>query len=382
MAGLDSSTFGDDGGADDGSASFDVTSEPTLDASVDTGGGGGRDSTTAGDDTGSGGDTGTGDDVANGDDASDTGTTGNDAPSSDGCAAQTEVCTDGIDNDCNGLVDCADPACAQQGYSCFPTPPGGWAFVAFSADAQPGCAQGQQANSVDVDPVLQSASCSCTCNVGTAPTCTGRVSSSYGTMGGTCPMMGAGMFAADGTCINTPLTLEPFVQVGQPANSGGTCAANPTTTVPAAGSTRGQVCSGQNKFGGGCSGGTVCALAPSSFEACVAKNGQNACPSGAYTNSHFVGTLDDTRGCGPCKCNGTPSCALTWAFYPNPNCNGQAGPTLHPDGTCQSTGTGASTYASSKLTGDATNASCPPPQMQPTPTGQLAINAEQTVCCM
>jgi hypothetical protein len=291
-----------------------------------------------------------------------------------------EQCTDGIDNDCNGLTDCEDPACSQQGYTCVPSPPGGWSFVAFSPDQQPGCPSGQQTSNVDVDPVLQSAACSCTCGVGTPPTCTGRANSMYGN-NGMCSNNG-GAFTANGACINMPLSVEPFLQVGAPAGSGGTCVANPTTTIPAAGSTQGQICSGESKFGGGCSGGQVCALAPSSFQACVAKNGQTGCPAGSYTNSHFAGTLNDSRGCSQCKCNGTPSCGLSWIFYNGPNCNGQNNVMLNPDGTCQATGMNGMTFASSRLTGNAANASCAPPQMQPTPTGQLSINGEQTVCCM
>jgi hypothetical protein len=33
---------------------------------------------------------------------------------------QTEICNDGIDNNCNGLVDCADPSCANVGTCCAP----------------------------------------------------------------------------------------------------------------------------------------------------------------------------------------------------------------------------------------------------------------------
>jgi hypothetical protein len=377
--GLEGGFPGDDGGAE-ASGGFDATTESSADSGADAGVG--RDTTVTGDDVTSGVDTGAGDDVTtSGDDASDTGTSTVDAPPVDGCVPTgPENCTDGIDNDCNGLNDCADPACSQQGYLCVPTPPSGWSFVGFSADSEPGCPSGQQTNNVDVDPVLQQASCSCTCNVGNPPTCTGHVATAYGMSNGMCPM-NAGMFAADGMCNFTPLTLEPFLQVGQPAGSGGTCVANPTTTVPPAGSTRGQICSGEKNFGGGCSGGQVCALAPPAYQACIAKGGQVGCPSGAYGNPHYAGTLSDSRGCSKCSCNGTPSCSLQWTFYNTGNCNGQTGPTLYPDGTCQATMGGGMVYGSSRLTGSPSDAGCAPPQMQPMPTGQLSINGEQTVCC-
>jgi hypothetical protein len=380
LSGLEEGFPFDDGGAD-ASGGFDSTIEASVDSGADAGGGG--DTSTTGGDVVAGGDTGAGDDaVSLGDDASDTGGSSVDAPAVDGCVpAGPEDCTDGIDNDCDGLTDCEDPACSQQGYLCVPTPPNGWSFVGFSADSEPGCPSGQQTSNVDVDPVLQQASCSCTCNVGNAPTCTGHVTTMYGMGGGTCPTNG-GMFAADGMCNYTPVTVEPFVQVGQPAGSGGTCVPNPTTTVPAAGSTRGQICSGETKFGGGCPGGQVCALAQSAFQACIAKGGQLGCPSGAYGNVHYAGTLNDSRGCSKCNCNGTPSCSLQWIFYNTGNCSGQVGLTLNPDGACQATMAGGMVYyGSSRLTGSASDAGCAPPQMQPMPTGQLSINGEQTVCC-
>ena len=43
-------------------------------------------------------------------------------------------CSDGIDNDCNGLIDCADPACAGKGTCCVPTTGIDSTIYATSAD--------------------------------------------------------------------------------------------------------------------------------------------------------------------------------------------------------------------------------------------------------
>jgi hypothetical protein len=306
-----------------------------------------------------------------------------DASGTDGCVAKgPENCTDGIDNDCNGATDCADPACTAQGYSCVDPPPGGWSFVAFAPTApasQSACPSSLHTAAVDVDPIDTPATCSCSCGVGTAPTCTGMVTSKFGT-NGTCTMQG-GSAPADGSCGTVPVAVGAYAQIGNPAGSGGSCVPDAGITKPAAGSTQGEICSGENKFGAGCSAGQVCALAPAPFGACIAKNGQVACPTSSYSTAHYAGQLNDTRSCTNCQCGGTPTCALTWSFYNSPKCNANAALVLTPDGTCQPTGAAAGAYTSNMLVGSAAGSTCAPPAMQPMPTGQVSLDAEQTICC-
>jgi hypothetical protein len=377
MSGLQEMPAGDDAGDD---AIAHPPGDATFDTSVDAGAGSG------GDDIGSAGDVAMGDDVAGGGDVAsaddsalaDSGGTA-DAHPVDGCTPTgPEQCTNGIDDNCNGLTDCADPACMQDNYTCVPTPPGGgWSFVSFEPTAQSGCPSGLQTTNVDVDPVDNPAQCSCSCKVGTPPNCTGNVSATYGT-NGTCTMNG-GQFPADGSCNKITVSVMTYVQASGPAGSGGMCSAMPMSTIPPAGATKGQICGGENKFGGGCPTGQVCALVPGP-QSCVAKGGQVACPPGDYSTMHFVGNLKDNRACTNCKCDATPACALTWNFYNTPDCKGTALLMLHPDGNCQATG-GQQLYTSNSLTGDSQNATCGAPTMQSMPTGQVTLDAEQTVCC-
>ena len=56
------------------------------------------------------------------------------------CCSDVEICDDGIDNDCNGLSDCADPRCSSAGWSCTSLPSGGgWTIGAFDQTARPTC---------------------------------------------------------------------------------------------------------------------------------------------------------------------------------------------------------------------------------------------------
>src|SRR5580698_10770098 len=82
------------------------------------------------------------------------------APKPDG-GASPENCTDGIDNDGNGLVDCADPAC-QPAYTCV-TAPAGWTIGAFlpSVADQPGpsCPTGYAPSPLHVQQPAFSVTC-------------------------------------------------------------------------------------------------------------------------------------------------------------------------------------------------------------------------------
>jgi hypothetical protein len=300
------------------------------------------------------------------------------APVADACGP-VEICTDGIDNDCNGLVDCADPACAQAGYTCVAQPPPGWSLVAFTPTQSLGCPRVFPATTdVDVDPTPLPAQCSCTCDLITPPSsCAAMVTTRTGD-NGACANLG-GSPAADGTC-GGPISLTANVQVSGADGFHGSCAPNVVTTRPSPNTTRGEVCSGV-KIGGGCPAGQACLLAPSPFFACIAAPTQVVCPPGAgYPNGHFVGSNNDSRGCAGCACNTPPVCGLTWDFFNGPNCMGSPQLTLYPDGSCMATN-GKKDYQSNRLTGNPQNASCAGPTQQPQPTGALTLDREQTVCC-
>src|SRR5262249_44339774 len=81
---------------------------------------------------------------------------------SDSCSA-TENCTNGVDDDCDGLVDCADPACGQQGYACVPPVPAGWAYEPIDRAAGGACPVGLASHELVASATGAPASCGCTC---------------------------------------------------------------------------------------------------------------------------------------------------------------------------------------------------------------------------
>jgi hypothetical protein len=316
------------------------------------------------------------------------------APSpADGCVpAGKENCVNGLDDDCNGLTDCEDPACTSQGYACVGAPPSTWTVAPFNATSRPGCPAALPAqDNVDVDPLNLAgvSTCGCNCAVAGAPSCVaGDIVTRYGPDNTCDGEGGAGTPVnyptADGGCTAQGLFVAPFVFAEGPPPSGGSCTPEGSVIVPSTGATQGQLCGGETMFGAGCGAAQVCALVPSGYTSCILHEGQVSCPSGVYSTPHFVGTLDDTRGCTACTCN-TPTGECTpgtWAFFANPNCAGAPSISIPTDGVCTGTGAppaGTATQSNqfrSVLT-DAGCAAAAPVQ----PTGSVMLTNPDTVCC-
>jgi hypothetical protein len=327
--------------------------------------------------------------------SSDTGTAGDvvvEAAPTDGCIPKgPENCANGIDDDCNGSTDCADPACMTQGYACVSAPPAtGWDFVPFNAMSQSGCPAPLKAHDVDIDPVNLSspAVCNCACDVATPPTCeTGNITSSYGNGVNACTMPAMAIAANGGGCNAQSLTVEPFVMSAQPPPTGGTCAPMSSTTVPPVGGGNGEYCTGETTFGAGCSAGQVCALLPPGFTACIHHGGANmACTTPGYVSQVAVGTVMDNRGCtGNCTCGGGPTATCTpgsWDFYASPDCSGAVGAVITTNGTCAPP-SATGTFMSNRFTSTPTagTVTCGAPTASPMPSGNATLAGADTLCC-
>jgi hypothetical protein len=327
--------------------------------------------------------------------SADTGTAGDvvvEAAPTDGCVPTgPENCTNGIDDDCNGLTDCADPACTTQGYACVAAPSAaGWDFVPFDLMAQPGCPSTLKAHDVNVDPqnLSSPAVCSCTCSVGTPPTCeTGNITSSYGTAMNACTTPGMAIAANGGACNAQSLTVEPFVMSAQPAPSGGTCASASNTTVPPTEAGNGEYCTGETTFGAGCASGQVCALVPTGFTACIHHGGANmGCTTPGYVLQVAVGTVMDDRACsGNCICGATPTATCTpgsWDFYATNDCSGAVGAVITTNNACAAPSATGS-FMSNRFTSTATagTVTCGAPTATPMPSGNATLAGADTLCC-
>jgi hypothetical protein len=309
-----------------------------------------------------------------------------DAAPVDGCVPKspTEDCTNGVDDNCDGLVDCADPQCTTQGYTCVTPAPMGWDVSPLDSAGQPGCPMGLMQRDVTVDPTGLSmpAMCSCSCTATAAPSCEqGTIAVSAGPTN-TCGAGSMNYMTNGGACDNQAINPAAFAQITPPAATGGTCTPSETTTKPPTGGTQGQVCTGESAFGAGCTGGQECALVPAGSLACIHHGGANmACPAGPYTMQHAVGVLQDGRGCAACTCMPpTATCNPgSWAFFTNAGCPGMPSMTLTANDQCNPT-QAMGAYQSNQFSASVATATCAQPAPPP-PTGMVQLTQQDTICC-
>ncbi len=84
-----------------------------------------------------------------------------------GCVPTPEKCDDGVDNDCDNLVDCADSDCTSpvDGRECVAPAPTGWTLVAFAPGDTAACPAGYDGMvKVAEAPSSTDTHCVCTCD--------------------------------------------------------------------------------------------------------------------------------------------------------------------------------------------------------------------------
>jgi hypothetical protein len=225
-----------------------------------------------------------------------------------GGSAGSENCLNGIDDDGDSLVDCADSDCSP-GFECVDVP-SGWKPVSTASQdwsaslpSPAGCASGDTPVRYFVGPAGLAKCTACSCGALTAATC------------GDTPISCA---IGNTTCAGaTPITVTSCQDFSAPSNkaiscvlgttplSGGSCAPSTPTLDP------------QNPWqsvtdtcelkGGGCGSGQACVpkLTAANDSACIAIDGKAGCPS-AWPSARWAYTGGaDTRSCDSCSC--TPS---------------------------------------------------------------------------
>jgi hypothetical protein len=311
-----------------------------------------------------------------------------------------ERCDDGIDNDCNGKVDCADPACGA--YACVPPVPSGWQGPVALGEVPTGTTLAacptEYKTLADVHAGLTAPAAACGCACGAS----GQQCSATGTFHGDQTCSGSACATVtpspSGACTAVPVNNcgsgGSFDFTAAPTPSGGSCRATVTTTVPPAGWTEAaRLCAYAGAAdGAGCSDADVCIALPGASygaKACVYSTADpppSACPAG-YVSAPpavFYADVADTRACGACSCGGPTggSCSGTVSLFGGTGCTGATGSATASVGTsCQSYSGLSPTPGSVEAHYTVTAGSCAV-SAAPQPTGTAAGSSPTTVCCM
>jgi hypothetical protein len=306
------------------------------------------------------------------------------------CCSDVEICNDGIDNDCNGLIDCADPQCANSGWSCTALPTGnGWTIGAFNQTQRPSCPTNfaTTATQVLTDVSGGADTCGCTCGNTRRSECQGtwwwKNSSTS-----TCNAATAGLTLTEGSCLNNAgdnLTQADY-WTGKAVNVKtvvGACTGSQTTTTPAVTDYQGETCA-LPRAGGGCAAGEVCApVPPSGFKLCSTYTSVTSCPTG-LTPFELYTSYTDNRSCSSCSCGATTnlSCTMDGArFYTGSNCSGSSCEISTGCAGCNlGNGTGDTNSMQGVWTTNGKEASCTVTS-QSTASGAVTPTGGTTTCC-
>jgi len=291
-----------------------------------------------------------------------------------------EICDDGIDNDCNGLTDCSDPACLV-GYECSPTIPAGWTPVAYNSGSPSASCPSGYPTAVDVKRAPSSNTCSCTCSPTNGSCGAGSVSFTPGSMFA-CNASAVSLPALDGACGTppSPISVGGLAQVKiTPPASPTSCSGTPGTTLPPMEDRR--YCAGPTRAGIGCTKSGACVPRTSgSYDGCIMKDGVQTCPSG-YSNTRRVGTAPtDTRACGgSCTCSPS-SCGGKLELYSSANCSGGKALEHSANDKCESGGNVLGVTGNSYKYVAGSGNGCSATTLTPI-TGSITFGSEKTICC-
>lgn len=298
-----------------------------------------------------------------------------------------EDCQDGVDNDGDMQVDCADPDC-NPAYTCVPASPADWSVPSYVASngfpGPPVTCPDNTPPEVLLEGPGEPASCgACTCD-GSALGCSSPTVSCWFNSS-TCSG-GPSLTVSPNSCINISncngnCSNEQRCEQVMDSQLDGQCAASGgAATIGPMWKGEMTVCPSPSQ-GGGCTANEVCVpVPPPDFGAdlCVRRDGDQGCP-GAYPNGMLVyagGT--DTRGCSECGCDeGTVGCSSgSSAVHDGDGCTASS---VALNGCTDVTAPLDGPQASIAVTPGNLSGSCTPTGGQP--TGSVMPTGPVTVCC-
>lgn len=300
----------------------------------------------------------------------------NDAVTDRICAAKSEQCWDGVDNDGDGAVDCDDSECAAASFECVPSVE---RAVGWVIGANEDCPTGLESSALYSLDDLKYAPLVCEqgCTVGCPSTI--AVGRSQGSSCQNLQLQNIPIEACTADTLSSANTRQAITPKAVCKATVSIATRPQPEWLP-----RHKICTA--KAGGGCAkSGERCLPRPrtASAPACtVLPAGATECPA-PYMNAstYFDGTTKDTRDCGigTVACSASGSCEGKLNTYCNGTCAGSA-LEVASFGSCLSVCDKQVSYQPSALIPQ-TNATCKSSGAA-TPTGGVTGTTPITVCCM
>ena len=230
-----------------------------------------------------------------------------------------ENCVNGIDDDADGKIDCADSDCVA-GFTCAPSPPAGWKgpialYQGDGAIEPPTCATsgGYVTLVSDAFDGLSAAPATCpgcSCSDPKGVSCAVASAQFFGNS--QCAGQGGTLTVAAGACVAFLRLSDPqSVKWASATASGGVCLVKTMGAPqipPVNWAARARSCGGEPE-GGGCAMDLCVPRPQGKFgkALCVVHDGDVACPAGPYAKRFlYYQGVADTRGCSDCGC-GNPA---------------------------------------------------------------------------
>ncbi len=332
-----------------------------------SGGGGGHDAGAGGREANSGGSAG---DASGGAAAGAAGSAG--AGGGPCVPSGAEQCFNGVDDDCNGDVDCADSACDGPAM-CAPVPQG--ATLGTFAMMGTQCPAGYSPLTLNrgLTASVLCEGCSCT------PDSTRCETGVYGHGANACPGLYSGVlsnvFSTDCGGVPADANLYYFGIRGFT-----TCTPSGTPVLPPATWDETSTFCQATKVGGGCAAGSRC-VPRLTGELCARTPGETSCAPDYPTSTGetwFTG-LDDQRQCGECNCSfGDANCTgAVVRVFASSDCSGANIVDINASQQGEACGLPFIPH-SARIIGNATAPSCPPSSYA---NGEATGKNPQTVCC-
>ncbi|AKU98951.1 hypothetical protein AKJ09_05615 [Labilithrix luteola] len=280
--------------------------------------------------------------------------------------------------------------CSSTSTACISGLEAGWTPVAFATSRTASCPTDYATADVVTNANVADGACSCTCETSKTdpPSCAhGTMASATGT-NGTCSVSGP-VPVSDTSCTSLPLPLSVNANVNAKLTAvpfyPGTCTAGINKDETKVTSSAARVCTPPPACNEDVCAGDV----PSGFSACIAHEGDVACPTtGPFVKRTLAGASADLT-CGGCStCKNSASCGVaTVRLYGDATCNQQiaeraaddvCGPLKFPMAGGGGPGQGARDVVSVRYDVAMVAGAC---SSTSSPTSDVSLAQPRTICC-